>query len=149
MLFSVIFSSVNVLILVPFYLPSVSGALPPLSGFSPICKRVSRARLKRISGSFFKSMRQVVSFVSRPVRIAYEANGTPRLFARPRFIKNIFKRSFLSRSKHLISSAARRQPSVCRPARPRFDSQPTRSSSQRPPDREEQENKAGGEEGGG
>lgn len=115
--FSLFFSpSFGVLILVPFYLLSASGALPPLSGFSPIYKRVSQARLKRISGSFFKSTRQVVSFVSRPVRIAYEANGTPRLFARPRFIKNIFKRSFLSRSKRLISSAARQQPSVCRPA---------------------------------
>lgn len=102
MLFSVIFFSFNILILVPFYLLSVSGALPPLSGFSPIYKRVSHTRLKRISGSFFKSMRQVVSFVSQPVRIAYEANGAPRLLVRPRFIKNIFKRSFLSRSKHLI-----------------------------------------------
>lgn len=101
---------------------SLSAALPPSSGFSPIHKRVSQTRLKRISSSFFNLTRRLVSFVSQhrqPVRNAYEANGTPRRgrsFVRD--VRNIVKRNFGSRSKHLISSVAAQRPHVTAPLQP-------------------------------
>lgn len=93
----------------PRCLPSATAALPPSSGFPPISRRVTQTRLQRISGSFFKLTRRLVSFVSQhrqPVRNAYGANGAPRrgrslVRSLVRHARNIVERNF--RSKLLIS----------------------------------------------